>query len=135
MVKSGLEKILLKFLCAGNTFPYSAWRDFKINFSRPLFTISFRSKMVLLVTDSILKVKPMYESVRRVFPLNTFLLKSRFFCVCVWNTDILSILILSILEKDDYQCHILGFCPIFCSFVDFDHIGLPGDQLGFLVDF
>ena len=45
------------------------------------------------------------------------------------------ILILFILEKDYYQCHILGFCPIFCSFVDFDHIGLPGDQLGFLVDF
>ena len=55
--------------------------------------------------------------------------------MCVWNTDILSILILFILEKDYYQCHILGFCPIFCSFVDIDHIGLPADKPGFLVDF
>ena len=39
-------------------------RDFKINFSRPLFTIIFRPKMVLLNTDSILRVKMMYESVK-----------------------------------------------------------------------
>ena len=36
----------------------------KINFSRPLFTIFFRPKMLFLVTDSILRVKPMYESVK-----------------------------------------------------------------------
>ena len=78
MVKSGLEKIFLKFLHAGDYFPLlhksaqnhkfsnknnylPAWRDFKINFSRPLFTIIFRPKMVFLDTDSILRVKPMYE--------------------------------------------------------------------------
>ena len=63
MVKSGLEKIFLKFLHAGDYFPLlhksaqnhkfsnknnylPAWRDFKINFSRPLFTIIFRPKIV-----------------------------------------------------------------------------------------
>ena len=39
-------------------------RDFKINFSRPLFTIIFRPKMVFFDTDSILRVKLMYESVK-----------------------------------------------------------------------
>ena len=78
IVKSGIEKIFLKFL----HFPYfisvqnhkfsnknnhlPAWRDFKINFSRPLFTIIFRPKMVFLDTDSILRVKMMYESVKYV---------------------------------------------------------------------
>ena len=81
MVKSGLEKIFLKFLHAGDYFPllhksaqnhkftnknnyFPAWRDFKINFSRPLFTVIFWPKMVFLVTDSILKVKTMYKSVK-----------------------------------------------------------------------
>ena len=41
-----------------------AWRDFKINFSIPLFTIIFRPKIVFLDTDSILRVKTMYESVK-----------------------------------------------------------------------
>jgi hypothetical protein len=81
MVKSGLEKIFLKFLHAGdnlsllhksaqnhkfsnknNYFP--AWRDFKINFSRPLFNIILRPNMLVLVTDSILRVKQMYESAK-----------------------------------------------------------------------
>ena len=81
IVKSGLEKIFLKFLHAGDYFSLlhksvqnhkfsnknnhlPAWRDFKINFSRPLFTIIFRPKMVFLVTDSILRVNVMYESVK-----------------------------------------------------------------------
>ena len=81
MVKSGLEKKFLKFLHAGDYFPLlhksaqnhkfsnknnylPAWRDFKINFSRPLFTIIFRPKTVFLDTDSILRVKIMYESVK-----------------------------------------------------------------------
>jgi hypothetical protein len=81
MVKSGLEKIFLKFLHAGDYFPLlhksaqshkfsnksnylSAWRDSKMNFSRALFTIIFRPNMVFLVTDSILRVKTMYESVK-----------------------------------------------------------------------
>ena len=81
MVKSGLEKIFLKFLHAGDYFlllhksaqnqKFSnkknylpAWRDFKILFSRPLFTIIFRPKMEFLGTDSILRVKIMYESVK-----------------------------------------------------------------------
>ena len=80
MVKSGLE-FFLKFLHAGDYFPLlhksaqnhkfsnknnylPAWRDFKINFSRPLFTVIFRPKMVFLVPDSILRVTPMYESVK-----------------------------------------------------------------------
>ena len=68
-----LGKIFLKFLHAGDYFHLlhksapnhkfsnknnylPAWRDFKMNFSRP--------KMVFFVTDSILWVKPMYESVK-----------------------------------------------------------------------
>ena len=82
MVKCGLEKIFLKFLHAGDYFSLlhksvqnhkfsnkndhlPAWRDFKINFSRPLFTIIFRPKKVFLDTDSILRVKTMYESVKQ----------------------------------------------------------------------
>ena len=42
----------------------SAWRNFKNIFSRPLFTIIFRPKIVILDTDSILRVKTMYESVK-----------------------------------------------------------------------
>ena len=70
MVKSGLEKIFLKFFHAGQYFHLlqrsaqnhkfsnkmnylPTWRDFKIFFSRPLFTIIFRPKMVFLDTDSI----------------------------------------------------------------------------------
>ena len=81
MLKSGLEKIFLKFLLAGDYFPLlhksaqnhkfnnknnylPAWRNFKINFSTPLFTIIFWPKMVFLDTDSILRVKLMYESVK-----------------------------------------------------------------------
>ena len=77
MVKSGLEKIFLKFLHVGDYFPLlhksaqnhkfsnknnhlPAWRDFKINF----FTIIFRPKMGFLNTNSILRVKTMYESVK-----------------------------------------------------------------------
>ena len=41
-----------------------AWRDIKTNFSRPLFTIISKPKMVFLNTDSILRVKIMYESVK-----------------------------------------------------------------------
>ena len=78
MVKSGLEKMFLKFLHAGDYFPLlhksaqnhkfsnknnylPAWRDFKINFSRPLFTIIFRPKMVFLDTDYILMVKTIFS--------------------------------------------------------------------------
>ena len=42
----------------------SAWRSFKNIFSRPLFTIIFRPKILILGTDSILRVKMMYESVK-----------------------------------------------------------------------
>ena len=61
MVKCGLEKIFLKFLHA---FSYFIKVPKITNFFRPLFTIIFRPKMVFLVTDSILRVKPMYESVK-----------------------------------------------------------------------
>ena len=61
MVKSGLEKVFFKFLHAGDHFPFlyksaqnhkfsnknnflPAWRDFKIDFSRPLFTIILGQK-------------------------------------------------------------------------------------------
>ena len=43
----------------------SAWRNFKNIFTRPLFTIIFMKKIVFLGTDSILKVKTMYESVKK----------------------------------------------------------------------
>ena len=81
MVKSGLETIFLKFLHAedyilllhNNTQNHklsnknnylSTWRNFKISFSRPLFIIIFRPKMVFVDTDSILKIKTIYESVK-----------------------------------------------------------------------
>ena len=81
MVKSGLEKIFLKFLHAGDYFlllhksvqnhkfsnknnHLPAWRDFKINFPRPLFIIIFRPKIVFLDSDSILRVKMMYDPVK-----------------------------------------------------------------------
>ena len=65
IVKDGLENILLKYLHAGDylsllhksvqDYKFSnknnhlpARRDFKINFSRPLFTITFRPKIVFL---------------------------------------------------------------------------------------
>ena len=41
-----------------------AWRNFKNIFPRPLFTIIFRPKSVFLDTDSILRVKTMYDSVK-----------------------------------------------------------------------
>ena len=67
-----MVKIFLKFLHAGaQNHKFSnknnnlhAWRNFKIIFSRPIFTIIFRPKIVFLVTYSILRVKPMYESVK-----------------------------------------------------------------------
>ena len=73
VVKNGLEKEPIfhyfkksapnpKFSNKNNNL--SAWRDFKISFSRPLFTMIFRPKMVFLGTDSILWVKPMHESVK-----------------------------------------------------------------------
>ena len=73
------KKIFLKFLYVGTFFYFKsarnhkfsiknnyllACRDFKINFSKPLFTIIFRPKMVFSDTDSILRVKSMYESVK-----------------------------------------------------------------------
>ena len=78
MVKSGIEKIFLKFLHAGDYFPLlhksvqnhkfsninnhlPAWRDFKINFTRLLFTIIFRPKIVFLDRDSTLRVKTKVE--------------------------------------------------------------------------
>ena len=78
MMKSGLEKIFLKFLHAGDYLPslhksaqnhkfsnknnhLSEWRGFEINLSRPLFTIIFRPK---IDTDSILRVKTIYASVK-----------------------------------------------------------------------
>ena len=78
MVKSGLEKIFLKCLHAGDYFPLlhksaqnhkfsnktnylPAWRNFKIIFSRPLFTIIFRPKLVFLGTDSTLRVNMTVE--------------------------------------------------------------------------
>ena len=53
------KQLFLIFLCAAST-----WRNFKNIFSRPLITIIFRSKIVILDTDSILRVKTMYESVK-----------------------------------------------------------------------
>ena len=46
-----------KFSNKSNHLP--AWRDFKIFFSRPVFTIIFWPKMIFLVTNSILRVKTM----------------------------------------------------------------------------
>ena len=49
----------LKFSNKNNQLP--AWRNFKINFSRPVFTIIFRPKMVFLDTGYILRVKTIVE--------------------------------------------------------------------------
>ena len=46
MVKNGLEKIFLKFLHAGDYFHLLHKSAQNHNFSRPLFTIIFRPKMV-----------------------------------------------------------------------------------------
>ena len=72
MVKSCLEKIFLKFLHAEDYFTllqksaqnqkFSKKNNYHLN--RPLFTSIFRPKMVFLDTDSILRVKTMYESVK-----------------------------------------------------------------------
>jgi hypothetical protein len=42
----------------------SCMEEFQNDFSRPLFTIIFRPKIVFFDTDSILRVKMMYESVK-----------------------------------------------------------------------
>ena len=95
MVKSGREKILLKFLHAVDYFSLlyksvqnekfsnrnkhlPAWRHFKTIFSRPLFTIIFRPKIVSLGTDSILMVKRMYDSVKTIFFLNSHVIERSF---------------------------------------------------------
>ena len=78
--KVPLEKIVLKFLHGGHFFFFihksvqnhkfsnknnhlPAWRDFRITFCRPFFTIIFKPKIVFLDTYSILRQKMMYESV------------------------------------------------------------------------
>ena len=40
-------------------------KEFQKDLSRPLLTIIFRPKIVFLGTDSILRVKMMYESVKQ----------------------------------------------------------------------
>ena len=82
IAKSDLEKNFQKFLHAGDYFSQlyksvqnhkfsnrnnhlPAWSDFKNKFSRSLFTIIFRPKNVFSDTDSILRVKMMYESVKQ----------------------------------------------------------------------
>ena len=50
-----------KFINKNHYLP--AWRDFKINFSRPLFTIIFRPKMLFFVTYSILNGQTKVEFV------------------------------------------------------------------------
>ena len=42
----------------------SRMEEFQKDFFRPLFTIIFRPKIVFFDTDSILRVKMMYESVK-----------------------------------------------------------------------
>ena len=78
IMKSGLEKIFLKFLHSGDHFPLlnksaqnhkfsnknnylPLLRNFKIFFPRPLLTIIFRPKIVFLDTDSTLRVKMAIE--------------------------------------------------------------------------
>ena len=51
-----VNKIFQKRLCA--------WRNFKIIFSRPLFIIIFRMKILSSGPYSILRVKMMYDSVK-----------------------------------------------------------------------
>ena len=54
-----------EFVLLGSKGKYiPSWRDFKLNFSRSPFMVIFWPKMVFLDTDFILRVKPMYESVK-----------------------------------------------------------------------
>ena len=61
-----MEKIILKslheFVILGTFMKYGGIS--RSIFSRPLFTIIFRPKIVFLDTDSILRVKTMYKSVK-----------------------------------------------------------------------
>ena len=75
IVKSGRKKIFLKFLNAGDYFFYFLLSKitnlvleitiFSHGGISKLFAIIFRPKMVFLDSDSILRVKPMYESVSK----------------------------------------------------------------------
>ena len=64
LVKSGLEKFILKSLHAGIFITEVVILGTFMKSLASLFTIVFRPKMVFLDTDSILRVKPMYESVK-----------------------------------------------------------------------
>ena len=70
MVKSGLEKIFLKFLHARDYFPFIKVSKIKNSVIKitifPHGGISkyFRPKMVSLDTDSIFRIKLMYKSVK-----------------------------------------------------------------------
>ena len=52
------------FFCTGQQQLCRVQQNFKIKYSRPLFTIIFTTKIVFLDTDSILRVKSMYDSVK-----------------------------------------------------------------------
>ena len=55
---------ITEFVIFGTFMKSPAWKNFKDIFSRPLFTVIFRPKIVFLDTDSILRVKTIYESVK-----------------------------------------------------------------------
>ena len=59
---------ITEFVILGTFMKYgkvvSRMEEFQNRFFIPLFTIIFRPKMVFLDTDSILRVKLMYESVK-----------------------------------------------------------------------
>ena len=61
-----------------------AWRDFQINFSRPLFTLIFRPKIVFFDADSILRVKTMYESVKEDVLRHLIILLFTQICLELW---------------------------------------------------
>ena len=55
------KKIAVDYKFSNKNFALPAWRDFKNIFSRPLFTIIFRSQMVISVKDCFLTAERIFE--------------------------------------------------------------------------
>ena len=62
--------------------------EFRFFFSKPLFTIIFRPKFVLLDTDAILKVKTIYESVKWMNVKNSFKWSENFETLLIAQTQL-----------------------------------------------
>jgi hypothetical protein len=82
------------------------WRDFKIKFSRPLFTIISRPKIAILDTESILRAKTMVV----LLPYNVLIRKP-----VIWRYIARSTVVIIRLWRELK-------CPAFIDFVFFSNI-------------